>query len=257
MATVSAGYSSRFATYNSRAANPLYHFIYGVRFYLAGWSLLFRNLPLIGFSIIPIVLTIILLGALAAGSVLAVGQLFADNSPLFGDNLRLLAQTAVLLLVLFVGFLLYLPLARVLLAPFSEALSRRAHAIIHGNTMSSSNLGALRAMWEGAKLVALQLVGGVLALIVSLFIPVIGPVIGILLGSIFCSMDYVDVPLSARGLPLRRKLSVWWQHKSLALGFGAIGYLLLLVPVINLFSLPAGIIGATLLTGRIERDHGI
>lgn len=257
MATFSAGYSARFATYNSRAANPLYHFIYGVRFYLAGWSLLFRNPSLIAFSIIPIVLTIILLGALTIGSVLAVGQLFADSSPLFGDSLRLLAQAAVLLLVLFVGFLLYLPLARVLLAPFSEALSRRAHAIIHDNAMPPSNLGALRAMWEGARLVALQLIVGVLALIVSLFVPVIGPVIGLVLGSIFCSMDYVDVPLSARGLPLRRKLSIWWQHKSLALGFGSVGYLLLLVPIINLFSLPAGIIGATLLTGRIERDQGI
>ncbi len=257
MATVSAGYSSRFATYNSRAANPLYHFIYGVRFYLAGWSLLFRHPSLIGFSIIPILLTVVLLGALTVGSVWAVGQFFADSSPLFGDSLRLLAQAAVLLFVLFAGFLLYLPLARVLLAPFSEALSRRAHAIIHDSALGPSNLGAVRAMWEGAKLVALQIVVAVLALIVSLFIPVIGPVIGLVLGSIFCSMDYVDVPLSARGLPLRRKLSIWWRHKSLALGFGSVGYLLLLVPGINLFSLPAGIIGATLLTGRIERDHEI
>jgi CysZ protein len=254
---VTDGYSSRFATYNSRAANPLYHFLYGVRFYFAGWSLLFRHPPLLGLSVIPIVLTVLILGAIAFASVWAVGRMFPEGEPLFGPGLRMLIQAAVLLFVLFAGFLLYLPLARVLLAPFSEALSRRAHAIIHGDALGPSNLGALRAMWEGGKLVALQIVVAILALILSLFVPVIGPVIGIVLGSVFCSMDYVDVPLSARGLPLRRKLSIWGQHKSLALGFGAIGYLLLLIPVINLFSLPAGIIGATLLAGRIERDHGI
>lgn len=251
------GYSSRFATYNSRAANPLYHFIYGLRFYFAGWSLLFRHPPLLGLSVIPIALTVLILGAIAFGSVWAVGRMFPDGEPHLGASLRMLLQATVLLLVLFAGFLLYLPLARVLLAPFSEALSRRAHAIIHGNTLGPSNLGALRAMWEGAKLVALQIVVAIPALLLSLFVPVIGPVIGITLGGVFCSMDYLDVPLAVRGLPLRRKLAIWRQHKSLALGFGAVGYLLLLIPVINLFSLPAGIIGATMLAGRIERDHGI
>ncbi|HZS04884.1 MAG TPA: EI24 domain-containing protein [Blastocatellia bacterium] len=241
------------STYNPRAANPVYHFISGLRFFFAGWSLLFRNPALLGLSLIPIALTVLMLIALAFGCVWLVGRMFAGEPSPFGEPLRVAAQALIFLLVLFFGYLLYLPVARVLLAPFSEALSRRAHVIIYGTELPPSGQGMLRAMWEGAKLVALQLVVAVVALIVSLLFPVIGPVIGLVLGSIFCSLDFLDVPLSARGWPLKTKLSLWGQHKSLALGFGIAGYLLLLIPLINLLTLPVGVIGATALAGRIDR----
>jgi uncharacterized protein involved in cysteine biosynthesis len=47
---------------------------------------------------------------------------------------------------------------------------------------------------------------------------------------------------------------VIWRNKSLAIGFGAAAYLLLLIPVVNLLSLPVGVIGATLLTDALESD---
>ena len=43
-----------------------------------------------------------------------------------------------------------------------------------------------------------------------------------------------------------------WRNKSLALGFGAAAYLMLLIPVINMLALPIGVIGATLLIDALE-----
>lgn len=248
----------RLATYyNSQAANPLYHFISGARFFLTGWSLLFRNPPLLWLSLIPIVLTVVILGLVVFGSVWVVGQFFADGTPLYGPGLRLLAQAMTVLLVLFVGFLLYLPLARVLLAPFAEQLSRRTHIIVYGSELPAPGLNILRSMWEGAKLVSFQLLLGTLALLLGLVLPVIGPVLGVMLGSLFCSLDFLDVPLSTRGLPLGKKLAVWWRHKSLALGFGTAGYVLLLIPLVNLFTLPVGVLGATVIAGKLAREDEI
>ena len=43
-----------------------------------------------------------------------------------------------------------------------------------------------------------------------------------------------------------------WRNKSLAIGFGAAAYLMLLIPVINMLALPVGVVGATLLIDALE-----
>ena len=61
-----------------------------------------------------------------------------------------------LLLTLLIAYFLYLPVARVLLAPFAEALSRRSAAIDMGRTIRQNGQGWARAMLEGLKLVIFQ-----------------------------------------------------------------------------------------------------
>jgi uncharacterized protein involved in cysteine biosynthesis len=52
---------------------------------------------------------------------------------------------------------------------------------------------------------------------------------------------------------LRKKLGVIWRNKSLALGFGAAAYLMLLIPVVNMLALPVGVVGATLLIDALDQ----
>jgi CysZ protein len=236
--------------YNPRAANPLYHFTKGLRFFFAGLPLLFRHPALLGLSLIPVLLTLVLLGALSVGGAWLAGDLLADT---FGAQWRVFAQAVIVVLALVLGYFLYLPLARVLLAPFSEALSRRTHLLTTG-ARYGSQLHWARAMWEGLKLVSLQLTLLLTVFIIGIFLPPIGAPLGILVAVFVCGLDFLDVPLSARGLPLRKKLGVIWQHKALALGFGLAAYLMLFIPFINLLALPVGVIGATLLTDQLDRD---
>lgn len=213
--------------------------------------MLVRHPALFGLSLIPILLTIILLFSMAAGAAWLVGSMVADA---LGDDLRLLAQALTFVLAMMLGYFLYLPVARVVLAPIAEALSRKAHAINTGAAVSQSGPGWARAMWEGLKLVMFQLVIALAAFALGLIFPPIGAPLGVVVAVFLCGLDFFDVSLSARGLRLGRKLGVVWRNKGLAVGFGAAAYLMLLIPLVNLLSLPVGVIGATLLTDSLSDD---
>jgi uncharacterized protein involved in cysteine biosynthesis len=232
----------------------------GAKHFFAGLSLLFRQRQLLWLSLVPLALTVVMLVALAAFFAWLVGGLLIGITTflagLMGQpkavspQLTMTLQTWSFLLGLFFASTFYLPLARVLLAPFSETLCRKTHELTHAGTRYQSSLGWARAMWEGLKLVALQLVILLVGLVISFGLPVIGHLFLMLLTMVLCGLDYLDVPLAARGLPLRAKLSLLWKHKLLVCGFAAAGYVLLYIPLVNILSLPVGVIGATLLTDQ-------
>ncbi len=237
-------------TYKANSANPFYHFAWGIRFFFAGLRMLFRHPALLALSLIPIALTVLLLVGLAFGCVWLIGQVFSGLIP---QDYQLLAKAIILGLALLLNYFLYLPMARVLLAPFAEALSRKTHSISTGETFRSE-VSWTRAIKEGLKIATLHLIVGGLALALN-FIPPIGPIIGVVIAISLCGLDFLDVPLSARGLLFGNKLGIVWRNKSAAFGFGAASYLMLLIPGINLLSLPVGVIGATLLTDHLDLEN--
>lgn len=235
--------------YRPDAANPLYHFAWGLRFFFAGLRMFVRHPSLLMLSLVPIALTVVLLLLLAFGCAWIIGLLIAGWVP---DDLRFPAQAVIFILALLLGYFIYLPLARVLLAPFSEALSRKTHLISMGDGGWRSDQGWARAMVEGLKLVFFHLFVVLVALGLGLIFPPVGAPLGILIAVFLGGLDFLDVPLSARGMPLGKKLGVVGRNKSLVLGFGAASYLMLLIPGVNLLLLPVGVIGATLLTDQLE-----
>ncbi|MFN0112917.1 MAG: EI24 domain-containing protein [Blastocatellia bacterium] len=237
--------NTSYKNYRANSANPFYHFGWGIRFFFAGLRMLFGQPALLALSLIPILLTVVFLVALILGSVWLVGQLISDLIP---SDFKVFAQAIILILAFLLSYFLYLPVARVLLAPFAEAISRKTHTITTGETFRS-DVGWIRAMKEGLKIALLHIVVGGLALALN-FLPPFGPVIGILITVFLHGLDFLDVPLSVRGVPFSKKLGIVWQNKSAAFGFGAASYLMLLVPVVNLICLPVGVIGATLLTDQ-------
>ncbi|MGE0882969.1 MAG: EI24 domain-containing protein [Blastocatellales bacterium] len=237
--------------YKSRRTNPIYHFVWGMRFFLAGLQVFVRHPSLLALSLIPIGLTVAVLLLMAFGLAWLIGELLAG---FMGEELRLLAQAIIFVFALMLGYFLYLPLARVLLAPFSEAISRQTHKISTANSGFGSDANWLRAMTEGLKIALLHIAIGSAALLLSLAFPPVGTPIGIVVAIFLTGLDFLDVPLSARGLPFGKKLGIVGRNKSLALGFGAASYLSLLIPGINLILLPVGVIGATLLTAQIDLD---
>lgn len=234
--------------YRPGSANPLYHFVWGLRFFFAGLRMFIRHPSLLMLSLIPIALTVVLLLLLAFGFAWLIGQWIVGLIP---DELRLGAQAVFFILALLLGYFIYLPLARVVLAPFSEAISRRTH-LISGEGGWRSDAGWARAMAEGLKLAVFQIVVMLIVLTLSFVFPPVGAPLGIFVAVFLSGLDFLDVPLSARGMPLRKKLGVIGRNKSLALGFGVASYLMLLIPGVNLLLLPVGVIGATLLTDQLE-----
>ncbi len=234
--------------YEPSRQNPIYQFAWGIRFYFAGLRMLFRHPWLLGISLIPIAATVLLLVGFAIFLAWGIGETLAI---FFNEPLRRLTQAAIFILALAAGYFLYLPLARILLAPFSEALSRKAYALHTGDKTRQPAGGWGHAVKEGVKLVAFQLLLIVAGIGLSAAFPPAAVPTGLLLASFLGALDFLDIPLSVRGWPLRQKLGLMARSKALTLGFGAAAYLALFLPGINLFLLPAGVIGATILTKEI------
>jgi CysZ protein len=237
--------------YDNRAKNPLYHIVWGVRFFFLGVRTLVRNPELLSLSLVPMLLTLVLLMGLIFGAAWTVGWLIGDA---VRSEIRIVAQVLMFLLTLLIAYFLYLPAARVLLAPFAEALSRRTYAIDKGRKIRQNGQGWARAMWEGLKLVVFQAAVALAALALGLAFPPVGAPVGVAIAIFLGGLDFFDIPLSTRGLRLRKKLGLIWRNKSLALGFGAAAYLMLLIPVINMLALPVGVVGATLLIDALELE---
>ncbi|MBO0860877.1 MAG: EI24 domain-containing protein [Chloracidobacterium sp.] len=235
--------------YDNRARNPFYHIVWGVRFFFLGMRTLVRNADLLTISMIPMLLTLVLFMTLIIGSAWMVWRLIGDAA---GVEIRIAAEVLMVLLTFLIAYFLYLPVARVLLAPFAEALSRRTRAISVGRKIPQKNQKWGRSMLEGLKMVLFQASITLAALAFGLAFPPVGAPIGIVVAIFLGGLDFFDVPLSTRGLPLSDKLGVIWRSKSLALGFGAAAYLMLIIPVINMLALPVGVVGATLLIDALE-----
>ena len=233
----------------NRLSSSIDELVTGFKAFFAGASLLRRHSVLIWLSVIPIIGTLALIALLAFGSVWLVSGWFAGVP----SELRGVLQAVIFFAALFLGLSLYLPIARVLLAPFSEALCRKTIQVADLGWVQFEKPSALRAIWEGLKLVTLQIIVLIVGGLLSFILPVVGHLLWLATIIVLCGMDFLDVPLSARGLTLREKLNLLWKYKFMAFGFGLAGYLTLLVPVVNLLSLPVGVIGATLLTARMRR----
>jgi CysZ protein len=233
--------------------NPFARFFQGVGFYFKGFGLLARYPGLFALALTPILLTIVVLLGLAGGSAWLIGR-WLQGSQLVNADGQWLLQMLVFLLALFVMYLLYLPLTRVFLAPLSEKLSRKTSELTGASAQAKHELGFFKSIWEGAKLVVFQLALVVMVLVLTILLPPVGVPLGICVTICFCGIDFLDVPLSMRGLSLRQKLRYLWHSRARVLGFALTGYLLLHIPIFNLLVLPIGVIGATLLINEVNRE---
>jgi len=233
---------------DEHSGNPLKGFARGFTAFFSGLRLLIRHPGLLALSAVPVLLTVALLIAIAAASGWIVGTLLGHQA----SQVRVTVEAFAVVLALFLGYLIYLPLARVLLAPFSEALSRKTFSFLKPEQAHATRLVWSRAMLEGLKMVALQIVIWIVVVTVGAVIPPIGAVIGLAAAVFFAGLDFLDIPLSVRGYRLGDKLKLLMSRAGVTIGFGVAAYLLLFIPVINVLALPIGVVGATKLLSDAE-----
>ena len=233
--------------------NPITRFFRGINYFLSGLGMLVRYPALFGLALLPIILTVVVLIGLAWGSAWGIGHWLEQYRSIEAES-RILVQTLALLFVLFVAYLVYLPLTRVFLAPFSEKLSRKTTELSGDSLLTANEFSFFRAIWEGVKLVVIQLLIVAVVLLVTVFFAPVGVPLGVFMTICFCGLDFVDVPLSVRGMSFRQKMGVLWHNRATVLGFAVTAYVLLHIPVVNLLALPVGIVGATLLVHQVVSE---
>lgn len=216
---------------------------------------------------------LMLLGALPA---LVVGALytagivvFAVNLPAIADWLtpfasgwdgpfrivtRLVAAIAVSGLVLIVALFTYTAITLLVGDPFYERIwrsveERSGDAPAAGGEPFWGSLA--RGIRDGLRLLVASAVIG-LVLFAAGFIPLLGqtvvPVLGALAGGWFLAVELTGFAFDARGLSLADRRRMLGANRAEALGFGVATYLLFLVPLGAVVSMPAAVAGATLLS---------
>jgi len=150
---------------------------------------------------------------------------------------------------------------RVVAAPFLALLSDRVFEDVTGMAAPTPPGNrvvrwVLRPIGEALVFLAIRIVVTVIALPL-ICIPIVGAPL------FFCvllpleGMDLLDLAQSARAVPLRERLRFVRSHipASAGLGLGAAG--VLFVPLLNVFFLPALVIGAVLLDREVSPDFPV
>jgi len=172
------------------------------------------------------------------------------------------AAVFILLSVLF-GVLLLLAMVylfavvgNILASPFNDALSQRVEEVLSGvrvdqpfSILAMIKEGRRALVQEFKRIVFFIAVVAVLALLN--FLPIVGTALNLALGTLatllFLALEYVGYTMDRRHLRLRTRLGIVRSNLGLMLGFGSGVFVLLLIPVVNFFCIPASVVGGTML----------
>jgi CysZ protein len=154
------------------------------------------------------------------------------------------------------GGLLVLLSASVIAAPFNDALSEAVEELRSGRT--ALGWRPLRVLKDVVRSVGLELskwliyaaVMGPL-LILNWLLPGPGSLLYIVVGAgitaLFFAVDYLDFAAARHDLSVRERAAFARSHLAAVMGLGSCIWLLLFIPLVNLFFMPAAVAGATLL----------
>lgn len=162
-------------------------------------------------------------------------------------------------LALFTGAVSFTVFGTVAVAPWLDTLAARTEELHSGHSLSEPadwwrallhSLGnAIRPLFE-------LLLLGALALAV-IWIPVLGQVAAMLIwgyaGIRFLNYELLDVPATRRGWKFVRRKAAIAERPLFWLGFGGLSMVLLLLPLVNLFVLPAATVA---LSAALPTENG-
>lgn len=159
--------------------------------------------------------------------------------------LRWLVWLLAVVLAMLTGAVSYTVFGSVAVAPWLDMLAARTELLSFGRSLTDS-VGWLQALLHSLGNALRPLFGllllGALALAV-IWIPVLGQVVAMLIwgyaGIRFLNYALLDVPATRRGWKFVRRRKDLAERPFFWLGFGGLGMALLLLPLVNLFVLPA------------------
>jgi CysZ protein len=190
----------------------------------------------------------VLLTGVAAGAIVGVLHGMAPARGEYGAIGRALVATLVFLVASvvtgLVAFAVAQPLSRSALDRLASRLARSLGRQ-EPNGPSSSLLGALRTVL-GALGFVVPSVG--LVQLVTAMAPeaaLFTEPFAFVFAALALAWELLDHPMSRRGMPWRERLRWIRQNLALVVGFALATQALLLVPVLDLFALPIGVLGAT------------
>jgi uncharacterized protein involved in cysteine biosynthesis len=235
----------------------------GARAVLGGVAFVARSPRAWALAIAPALVGLVIAGVLSAVGLWIVIQVARDVMGVSGELAALgrfffdlLFGSLVVFVAVVVAFAVAQPIARGALDRLARALETEVGGA--GGTMPSSSMVQSLGVAATALGLSLPTIGALEGL--TLVVPEAGIVTEPLVfvaSALALTWDLLDHPFSRRGFGARARLRWMRAHAALVLGFAVAAQALLLVPGLDLFFLPIGIVGATRLlaeTGSEKRD---
>lgn len=235
----------------------------GVRAFFGAWGRIVKTPSTWPLAIVPLVIAVAVLGSLTAlgvyGAFALADHLTATASGTWGAFGRYALRALMTLAALVLALVLALTLAQPLSSVALEQLARDQDRELGGRPwpdepLAKQMLRSLRVTLTG---LALSLpVLALLWIVTALFAPlaVITVPLHFLVTALVAAWDFLDYPMSGRGLGIRARAAWMRDHFAATLGFGLVCAAVMLVPGLALFLLPIGAAGATRLVAMAERE---
>lgn len=209
--------------------------------------------------IVGLVFVALLVGLMVAMPAVATALTpFAEGwAPVARETIRAVTQVALFLLSVVLLVLAYTAVTLAVGDPFYERIARRVEER-EGDPPPERNepllRGVGRAVREGLRLFLAGLALSVALFLVGL-VPVAGPVLavalGALLGGRLLATELTGYAFEARGRTLAERRRALGGRRTRVTAFGAVTYVLFLVPFAAVVVMPAAVAGATLLAREV------
>ena len=233
-------------------------FLFGFVYPLRSLRFFFAQPKIILYSIVPMIINLIIYGTIflftykwIIGRSEDLTGAALDGATFFQEFLHLFIIISAFFLLLIICYLLFITFGGLINAPFEENISQQVERIITGSTYSTE-LGFWKEALLSIKAEAMKLLfyfSIIIPLFLINFIPMIGSVISTVGGTGFSffynALDYLDYPMTRRFYKLRKKIKVVNAGGALTYGFGCAAFILMFLPIVNVFFKPVLVVAGT------------
>ncbi len=217
------------------------------------------------FGAIPALLVLAVLVAAFVMLVVNLGGLVAGFTPFVEGWPDLLRQTVRFLvgaILLYAAFMLatisFTALTLLVGDPFYERIWKETELMLTG-TVPDHDYGFWVSLGDSVRLIALGLATTVFVVLIGL-LPVLGAgaalVIGVIASGRLLAAELLGRPLAARGMDRDARAVLLRSHHGPVLGFGAATQALFLIPLGAVVTMPAAVVGATMLAHDLTTHDG-
>lgn len=156
-------------------------------------------------------------------------------------------------LVLVVVYYSFSIVANIIAAPFNGMLAEKVEKHLRGETISDGGWKEIIAEIPrtiGRELAKLAYyIPRLLVLVIISFIPLINlisPILWLLFGAWMMAIQYCDYPMDNNKVSFIKMRELLKSDRLTSIGFGGLIQLGMMIPILNLFLMPAAVVGATI-----------
>ncbi|MBN1632573.1 MAG: EI24 domain-containing protein [Ignavibacteria bacterium] len=242
------------------------NFIYGLVHPFRSVSIFIKYPKLILHSIIPVIINFIIYSSVFAFTLYKFSGIAKSLTGIeyaealwYNYAFYILLLLLSIVLILFICYFAFTILGSIVTGPFNENISQFTEEKIL-NEKIIYEIGFFKDAYRSITAEIKKLMFYVFFIVPFFligFIPVIGSIfsgIMIFIFSVFyTALDFFDYPMQRKNYTLRQKIKSVLSNKSVSAGFGLTGFLLMLLPFLNVFLKPLLVVSGT--TIYFEKEY--